>query len=431
MRKSHHRPALVALVAAVATAFGANVAEARPGDLDSGFGSGGLAVFSEDNGDGSARSVNDMVVQPDGKIIVVGSRRGNFGVWRLNPDGTADSAFDGDGFRRIDFGQEDYARGVALVAGGKIVVVGVSRSYADGGRRLAIARLTADGILDRSFSGDGKVLRGDSDGSSSANEVAVDGQGRLLIVGEMAGYEEYGYRLGVYKYSPGGAPVASFGEQGVRPLHALVGGFTNTTTKHPYDITIGPNNSAFIVGPLRTAGDCAVVKVASSGRIVPTFGEDGVARAWFRGVGASCGGIEYLAANGTISIAGRSHPTRVEARIAVARFTSRGDLDLAFSDNGRRTLLVGDWSIGSDLALDGRKTVLVGVAVVGSDASWVLVRLTAAGDLDGSTFGSGGSVIGADPERSSAVSVVVSGGMATVAGSFGGSLAAGRFLLEP
>src|SRR5438067_1770070 len=99
--------------------------QAAAGDLDPTFGNGG--VVQTTFGDSAAEG-NDVVLQADGKIIVVGftgagsySSFNNFALVRFNSDGSLDQSF-GVG------GKVKSARGVAtsaaLQADGKILVGG-------------------------------------------------------------------------------------------------------------------------------------------------------------------------------------------------------------------------------------------------------------------------------------------------------------------
>ena len=76
---------------------------------------------------------------------------GDFALARYNPNGSLDTTFSGDGKQTTDFGGLDEANAVALQADGKIVVVG-----REGGNDFALARYNPNGSLDTSFSGDGK-----------------------------------------------------------------------------------------------------------------------------------------------------------------------------------------------------------------------------------------------------------------------------------
>lgn len=86
-----------------------------------------------------------MALQADGKIVLAGSNLDfgastytsyDFGVFRLNTNGSLDTSFNGSGTQSIDFaGSYDRAFGMALQADGKIVVAGAANG------ELAVARL--------------------------------------------------------------------------------------------------------------------------------------------------------------------------------------------------------------------------------------------------------------------------------------------------
>ena len=131
-----------------------------PGDPDPTFsGDGKLTDWA-----GAARGV---ALQPDGKIVVVGSDASSsaFAVARYNPDGSPDTAFGGgDGNVTTDIGfSYEGANAVALQSDGKIVAVGTTW---DGGTvggsqwgHFSLVRYNPDGSLDLSFGGgDGIVV---------------------------------------------------------------------------------------------------------------------------------------------------------------------------------------------------------------------------------------------------------------------------------
>lgn len=86
-----------------------------------------------------------------------------------------DTTFSGDGRQTIGFGtSNDTARAVAVMADGRIVVAG------NAGDDFAVVRLLADGSLDTSFSGDGKVTT-DVSGIGKAEAVAVQADGKIVV----------------------------------------------------------------------------------------------------------------------------------------------------------------------------------------------------------------------------------------------------------
>lgn len=149
------------------------------GSLDAGFSQDGRVVFpitSVSRGYAAA-------LQPDGKIIVAGSS-GNgfdedFAVARFNPDGSVDNTFNGTGYHVIGLSYTDTAYSVAVQPDGKIVLIGTADSD------FGIVRLNADGSLDSSFDGDGKVLTQVGPGNLSDKAYAglLQPHGKIIAVG--------------------------------------------------------------------------------------------------------------------------------------------------------------------------------------------------------------------------------------------------------
>jgi len=129
-------------------------------------------------GTGFDNTVNKIVLQPDGKILVVGAFASYNGttqnqITRLNADGSRDTSFNiGTGFNA---GAGIQAYGAVLQPDGKIIVVGSFTTY-NGASASRTARLNTDGSLDTSFSvGSGA--------SSFVLDVALQSDGKIVIVG--------------------------------------------------------------------------------------------------------------------------------------------------------------------------------------------------------------------------------------------------------
>jgi uncharacterized delta-60 repeat protein len=126
---------------------------AGPGDLDASFAGTGKKAITF----GGIDAARVVLVQPDGRIVVAGggAAASSFCVARLRANGALDTTFGPGGKRTIDFGGDDEsAYGAALQPDGKIVLAGGSDL------RVAVARLNPNGSLDTTFSGDGKrILR--------------------------------------------------------------------------------------------------------------------------------------------------------------------------------------------------------------------------------------------------------------------------------
>ncbi|MCD9187049.1 MAG: FG-GAP-like repeat-containing protein [Pyrinomonadaceae bacterium] len=160
------------------------------GTLDNSFGTGGKVVtdFGE-----TERSFG-MKIQPDGKIVLVGDKlfRGTL-IARYNSDGTLDTSFgNGNGYVNFAFGQESQFNDVIIQPDGKIVAVGFVRFGPNNSAnvRFLIVRFNADGSFDTSFGGgNGAVYAGETDTGTYqvGTSVALQSDGKIIVGGHSSG----------------------------------------------------------------------------------------------------------------------------------------------------------------------------------------------------------------------------------------------------
>jgi uncharacterized delta-60 repeat protein len=107
----------------------------------------------------------------------------DFTLARYNADGSLDTTFSGDGKQTTDFlfGDSDVANDVAIQGNGRIVAVGSAGGGATG-FDYALARYNSNGSLDTTFWGDGRK-RTSFGGSDRANGVVLQGDGGIVAVG--------------------------------------------------------------------------------------------------------------------------------------------------------------------------------------------------------------------------------------------------------
>ena len=127
------------------------------GSLDNGFGTEGIMITIFGTEDEVATSV---AVQPDGKIVAVGQttffQDSDFALARYQSDGTPDTTWGMNGMQTTDFHSGgDFAAGMVIQPDGKIVVVGSALNglHSD----FAIARYLSGlilGVIDFSFVGE-------------------------------------------------------------------------------------------------------------------------------------------------------------------------------------------------------------------------------------------------------------------------------------
>ena len=156
------------------------------GVLDMGFGAGGKVIMQI----GATVGARDMTLQVDGKIIVTGGAV-NIGqvdtyVARHNSDGTLDNAFGTGGKVLISFiPGNDSANSIALQSDGKIVLGGYEDSGASSGIDFALRRFNTDGTLDSTFDGDGSLVLPISTGHDEITSVAIQSDGKIIGAGNV------------------------------------------------------------------------------------------------------------------------------------------------------------------------------------------------------------------------------------------------------
>ncbi len=164
---------------------------AMSGKFDLTFGSGGR--FHSAAFDPPLYSVEDMAIQADGKIVIVGHRSENgtsasdFFVARFNRNGSFDTTFgNGNGFVMTDTHptsgstyNSDHGYAVAIQNDGKIVVAGSGF-----GNAATVIRYNSDGTLDPSFGGNGIAGRNLSTTHGTvAYDMVIAPNGEIVLVG--------------------------------------------------------------------------------------------------------------------------------------------------------------------------------------------------------------------------------------------------------
>lgn len=137
-----------------------------------------------------------VAVDAEGRILVTGYGMGGSAgstfdlvVLRLNPDGSFDTSF-GDGGKvvidRVGGGSSsgsDVGYSIVVDGSGRILVAGVTYVQEHVNKDLFVLRLAPDGQRDTSFGDDGVVVWDGGHGDDGAYQVALDGQGRILVTG--------------------------------------------------------------------------------------------------------------------------------------------------------------------------------------------------------------------------------------------------------
>lgn len=343
---------LVALVTVVlaATLAAASSVVAAPGDVDPTYGLGGTALVAADV---SSTLTIAMAAHPDGRAVMLGN------INHDNPDA------------------DEYE----------------------------LARFTANGLLDSSFSGDG-VFINYMTVTAEAKAIGLHPNGDIALAGR-----------------------ASNAVMGARVSSNGVGSIMGTSTAPGTDCFL--NGLAFFADKITAAGNCGIGAGSTHliGRYAstPVNADAGFGSGGFTSAGGGGGGeFEAIAAlpDGRTVAAGFRFTAGAED-IAAVCYTTGGTFCSSFTDGvsgaGRVKVPVGDMNDRANaiaVAPDG-KIVLAGSAQLtgfGSSKFGAIVQLNSDGSLD-TTFGSGGKLIvriGSEDSEFNGVAVQPNGNIVAV-----------------
>ncbi len=152
------------------------------GTLDTSFDGDGKRILAIGIGTESGRSV---AIQNDGKIVVGGynynGSNDDFVVVRLTSSGALDSTFDGDGIANVPILVSDLGFDMALQPDGKIVMAGAISNGS--GYDYGLMRLNTNGSLDNSFDDNGFLSTAIGTGDDYALSIAMQGSSKIVVAG--------------------------------------------------------------------------------------------------------------------------------------------------------------------------------------------------------------------------------------------------------
>ena len=343
------------------------------GSPDTAFGSNGRVTTNVVASD----EATDMQLQPDGKILLVGSAADfagsnrDFVLARYLSDGTLDATFGGDGIIVSDFNGAvttpdlDAIHNVVVLSDGAIVVAGIADVQA------VLARYNGDGTLDVTFDGDGKLIT--NLGWSFEISLAVQPDGKILAAGQFEDPSPLSGRFSVVRYNTDGSADTTFGVGGkvITPIGA---------TDVPYTMALQSDGKIIVAGATAFTSfgpaEFALVRYHADGSLDTSFDDDGKVTTDF--------GFDDIVlalavqSDGKIVAAGSSFN-----RLAMARYNADGSLDDTFDGDGRVRLDFGLGERVSDVSLQADGKIVV--SIVGGGRT-VLMRFNTDGSLD-SSFG--------------------------------------------
>src|SRR4029077_17412435 len=123
----------------------------------------------------------------------------DFALARYNSNGTLDASFGTGGRLTTDFaGANDQTDSVAVQPDGRILAAGAAGPYINRGFDFPLARYNSNGTLDTSFGTSGKLTTnfgGFNDWPSEPSAVALQGDGKIVVVGQTLVVNVYDFAL--------------------------------------------------------------------------------------------------------------------------------------------------------------------------------------------------------------------------------------------
>lgn len=373
------------------------------GELDTTFGVDGRAVGPP----GLNLTFDDVALQPDGKIVGVGSvpfGTEPFGrmpvVARYDGDGRLDEGFGDAGTRAILPAIAAYGFAIAVNAHGDIIVAGTTLRADRSGFDLAVFRLTPGGAIDTSFAGGAFTIDlGPEPGADTiATAVITRGDRRLVVVGA-ADTGNIVTPLGsvvLVGLLGDGTLDPDFGDAGVSRFESgeLYRWRVADAVEEPGGaIVVAATVDTDIIGRAITR----VLRFDRNGRNPEPFASQS---------GYASGLVRHT--NGTWLVSGGVFEDQVpfDSTPVLRRFEANGTLDATFGEDGVHALT--EDGVGGALAIDRQDRILL--------AGDVLSRHRADGSLDPS-FGEGGVVRGAQPEGYAALALQPDGKIVAAGGT--------------
>lgn len=389
--RPYPRVVLGLLALAATVAFPAVAGAARPGQLDSSFGSSGITTLRPDS------RLLDVAVDRSGKAVVVGevgkgANRVRLLVQRLDARGRPDPRFNRGRPYLGPVGT--IAHSVVIQRDGKIVVAGTDTDRTGTDQRgMLVMRLTSSGTRDRSFSRDGKaVLLARFRGQGLAVALA----GRKIVVAGSATLlrplaDDFD-RVAVARLQPSGRLDRSFGRRGIQVLNSGRLSLAN-------DVAVQRGGKIVVAGSQRhdlQRTKLLATRLRPDGRLDRGFGL--FVRQYARGASYSAAESLVLAPGGKVILAGTALSQRVGPMALAVRLNAGGSPDRGFGGDGAVYLPASrshnqysfsPYAGAAGVVLSGPDIVLVGSHDDFGQSELAVWGLRANGSLDGG-FGTNG-----------------------------------------
>jgi len=362
-----------------------HISKSQSGTLDNTFGTGGIVTTTIGSSYASGRSI---AIQSDGKIVVAGyySNGSNydFALVRYNSNGILDATFGTNGIVSTPIGSfDDNGNSVVIQNDGKIIVVGYSNNGTN--NDFVVVRYNSNGVLDNNFGTGGKITTDFGSTNDYAYSVAIQSDGKIIVAGKSS---NGAYAFAIARYNIDGSLDNTFGTGGKLTT------FFGSGNAEGYSVAIQSDGKIVVAGSSYngTNFDFALVRYNSNGTLDNNFGLSGIVSTDFYGHSDLAYSV-VIQNDSKIVLAGCFNNGSSE-HFAIARYNSNGTLDNTFNSNGKVVTYIlspGDYANSVAIHSDG-KIVVGGYSYQNPLNHFSLVQYNSDGSLD-NNFGGTGEVV--------------------------------------
>ena len=191
----------------------------------------------------------------------------------FNANGTLDTTFGTNGYTVVNFGSTfPFISAIAIDPAGRIVVAGDAQFSNSGPDAMAVARLTANGMLDTTFGSGGStvITTGANGGSVTSLVVQADNK---IVVGGLAITSGYSDQAALVRLTAGGVLDSTFNGSGVFQQTLIPGqdNMINAIVLQPNDgrlLALTMGTGVFSVARFTMADQSAAVSASTTEKVL-------------------------------------------------------------------------------------------------------------------------------------------------------------------
>jgi uncharacterized delta-60 repeat protein len=340
------------------------------GPRDLAYGGGDGIVMPDFGAD--AQRVSNAAMQPDGKLVVVGTviegLSAKTAVARFTTAGALDPTFSGDGIRTMAAGEDGFiGSSVAAAPSGRVIIAGSTGVEPGTGpvtdQDAAVIALTSSGSRVGTFGGSDGIATVDVAGDRDQGEgVDVQPDGRIVVVTTSIRAADDMSLMGVVRFTHDGALDLTF-SQDARVVITFRSDVEDWGGSAGSDVVVNPSTAEISVGGVVSYGSnddfgysFAVARLSGSGTVL---------RRWVTLPGGHFGTVR------AIDLIGRDVIAVGEVRDSVADCCGWAVVRFGSIEYGNIVWLPDDYNSGAfDVSVVDAKAYVVGSVEATVNAQW-------------------------------------------------------------